>query len=46
MTIAEVFRAIGDTPVLGAAIFIVGIPLILWFFRDWLKWILFGRKGP
>lgn len=44
-TISEMLRAIGDTPVLVALLFVVGIPVILWVYRDFIRWILFGRKS-
>ncbi|HEY5798460.1 MAG TPA: hypothetical protein VIU82_25945 [Bosea sp. (in: a-proteobacteria)] len=44
MTIAEMFRAIGDTPVLVALLFVVGVPFILWVYRDVIKWVLFGKR--
>lgn len=44
-TISEMLRTIGDTPVLVALLFVVGIPVILWVYRDLLRWILFGRKS-
>lgn len=43
-TIAEMFRAIGDTPVLVALLFVIGIPVILWVYRDLIKWVLFGKR--
>ena len=43
-TVSEMFRAIGDMPVLLALLFVVGIPFVLWLERGLLRRILFGRK--
>lgn len=45
ITIKEMLQAVGDTPVLVALLFVIGTPVVLWVYRDVLKWILFGRKG-
>lgn len=45
MTIAEMFKAIGDTPVVAALIMVVGLPVILWVYRDFIGWILWGNRS-
>ena len=46
MTVADLFRAIGDTPLLAVAILVVGVPVIGWLIWPPLRTLLIGPKRP